>query len=112
MPRNLSITQARSRLPGLANALSRTSSAGAVAVTERGKPVLALLPWDLSEPLVETLEILGDQTLMGALRKRIKEARAGRTIPSASPNASFAWDGSSKPARGSMPARQTARESL
>ena len=61
--------------------LSCTPSAGAVAVTKRGKPVLALLPWDLYESLVETLEILGDQTLMGALRKSIKEARAGRTIP-------------------------------
>ena len=81
MPRNLSITQARSRVPGLANALSRTPSAGAVAVTRRGKPVLALRPWDLSERVVETLEILGDQTLMGAFRMSIKEGRAGRTIP-------------------------------
>lgn len=81
MTRNLSITQARSRLLGLADELNRTPSAGPVAVTKRGKPVLALLPWDLYESLVETLEILGDETLMGALRKSIKEARAGRTIP-------------------------------
>lgn len=81
MTKNLSITQARSRLLGIADELSRTPSAGAVAVTKRGKPVLALLPWELYERLVETLEILGDETLMAALRKSIKEARAGRTIP-------------------------------
>lgn len=81
MTRNLSLTEARSKLLGLAGELNRKPSAGAVAVTKRGKPVLALLPWDLYESLVETLEILGDEALMRGLRKSIKEARAGQTIP-------------------------------
>lgn len=81
MTKTLSITQARSQLLGLADELSHPGKAEAVAVTKHGRPVLALLPWDLYESLVETLEILGDEDLMKALRRSIKEARAGRTIP-------------------------------
>ena len=81
MTKTLSITQVRSQLLGLADELNRASPTGAVAVTKRGRPVLALLPWELYESLVETLEILGDRDLMKALRRSLKEARAGRTIP-------------------------------
>lgn len=80
MAKTLSITQVRSQLLGLAEELNRPSTAGPVAVTKRGKPVLALLPWELYESLMETLEILGDQTLMTAFRKSVKEARAGRRV--------------------------------
>lgn len=79
--KTLSITQVRSQLLGLADALNRPSATGSVAVTKRGRPVLALLPWELYESLVETLEILGDEDLMKALRRSLKEARAGKTIP-------------------------------
>ena len=81
MTKTMSITQARSELLGLADALNRSSARDAVAVTKRGRPVLALLPWDLYESLVETLEILGDEDLMKAFRRSVKEARAGRTVP-------------------------------
>ena len=37
------------------------------------------MPWDLYESIVETLEILGDQNLMAALRKGIKDIEEGRT---------------------------------
>ena len=80
MTKALSITQVRSQLLGLAEKLNRRSQAGAVVVTKRGQPVLALLPWELYEGLVETLEILGDEDLMKALRRGIKEARAGRVV--------------------------------
>jgi len=53
---------------------------GAVAVTRRGEPVLAILPWNLYESLMETLEILGDTELMAALRQGIKEAYEGKAI--------------------------------
>lgn len=81
MTRTLSITQARMELLALADELSRTPSAGVVEVTRRGRPVLALLPWELYESLVETLEILGDEDLMKGLRQSLKEARQGRTVP-------------------------------
>ena len=81
MTKTLSITQVRSRLLGPAEELNRPTGAAAVAFTKRGRPVLALLPWDFYESLVETLEILGDENLMKALRRSLKEARAGKTIP-------------------------------
>jgi PHD/YefM family antitoxin component YafN of YafNO toxin-antitoxin module len=81
MTKTLSISQARSQFLGLADKLARNPSAGGVMVTKRGQPVLALLPWGLYESLVETLEILGDEDLLKHLRRGLKEARAGRTIP-------------------------------
>ena len=81
MPKTLSISQLRSQLLGLADEQNRSSTAGPVMVTRRGKPVLALLPWELYESLTETLNILGDETLMRSLRQSLKEARAGKAIP-------------------------------
>jgi len=81
MPRSLSITQLRAQLLELAEELNRSSAAGPVTVTKRGKPVLALLPWELYESLTETLDILGDENLMRSLRQSLKEARAGKTTP-------------------------------
>ena len=34
----------------------------------RTEPVLAVMPWDLFESIVETLEIMGDMDMMDALR--------------------------------------------
>ena len=81
MTKALSITQVRSQLLELADKLSRRPQPGALAVTKRGRPVLALLPWELYEGLVETLEILGNEDLIKALRRSIKEARAGQAVP-------------------------------
>lgn len=44
------------------------------------KPVTFSL-WDRYESLVETLEIMGDEDLMAALRKGIREVDEGKTIP-------------------------------
>jgi PHD/YefM family antitoxin component YafN of YafNO toxin-antitoxin module len=52
-----------------------------VTVTRRGEPVLAILPWELYETLEETLEILGDEDLMTELRRSLREAEAGETVP-------------------------------
>jgi hypothetical protein len=43
--------------------------------------VLAVLPWDLYDSLVEALEILGDEDLMVALRQSIKEMESEELIP-------------------------------
>jgi hypothetical protein len=39
------------------------------------------MPWELYEAIVETLEIMGDEELMDALRQSIKEAEEGKAIP-------------------------------
>ena len=79
MPTYLSITRAREELSSLPDRLAREP--GAVAVTRRGEPVLAILPWELYEALEETLEILADKELMGALRRSRMEAEDGEADP-------------------------------
>jgi PHD/YefM family antitoxin component YafN of YafNO toxin-antitoxin module len=39
------------------------------------------MPWDLYESIAETLEIMGDDELMAALRQGIKEIEAGKGVP-------------------------------
>lgn len=38
------------------------------------------MPWDLYESIIETLEIMGDQTLMEPLRRSIRDIEEGRTF--------------------------------
>ena len=78
MIKDISITAARHELTSLPERLAEQP--GAVAVTRRGKPVLAILPWELYESIVETLEILGDDALMNALRKGVQELQEGRGV--------------------------------
>ena len=51
-------------------------------MTKRGDwmPVLTILPWNLYESLVETLDILEDEDLMAALRRGVAETEAGKGI--------------------------------
>lgn len=79
--RELSMTQARNQLTTLPERLAVEPDT--VAVTRRGRPVLAVMPWELYESLVETLEVLGDGELMEGLRRGLAEAEAGETL---------AWD--------------------
>lgn len=74
----ISITEARKELPSLPDRLK--DSPGAIAVTRREKPVLAIMPWDLYESIIETLEIMGDAELMDALRQGIRDVEEGRTF--------------------------------
>lgn len=79
MHKLLPMTQARHELTSLPELLAEEP--GAVAVTRRGEPVLAILSWDLYESLLETLEVLSDDDLMKALRQSLKEADRGEMIP-------------------------------
>src|SRR6266853_37518 len=56
----LAMAEARKQLPKLADALEKHPEIGAVKITRRGKPVLAVLSWDLYESVVETMEIMSD----------------------------------------------------
>ena len=78
MRKELPITEARHALTALPERLAQDPDT--VAITRRGKPVLAVMPWDLYESIVETLEIMGDDTLMAALRQGIKEIEAGKGV--------------------------------
>ena len=79
--RAIPITQARHELSRLPEEFIDDGSSDAIAITRRGKPVLAVLPWDLYDSLVETLEILSDEDLMAAVRQSIKEIKGEELIP-------------------------------
>src|SRR6266852_5873500 len=64
MEDTLSIVEAREQLTRLPEQfdeeLKTRRNVSAIKVTRHNKPVLAILPWELYESIVETLEILGD----------------------------------------------------
>jgi antitoxin YefM len=75
----LTISEARKALLDLPEQLAR-SSERAVTITRRGQPVLAVLPWEFYESIVETLEILGDPEMVAALRASLDDLKRGRLI--------------------------------
>ncbi len=78
MSASMPIIKVRDKLTSLPETLA--CAPGALEVTRRGKPVLAILSWELYESIVETLEILGDAEQLAALRQGIKDADTGRAI--------------------------------
>ncbi|MCX5794803.1 MAG: type II toxin-antitoxin system Phd/YefM family antitoxin [Elusimicrobia bacterium] len=76
----LSVTEARAQLLSLARDLGVKHGEG-VEVTLRGKPVLAILPFELYEALMETMEVLSDPGQAELLRKSLRELRQGKAIP-------------------------------
>lgn len=79
MTRTMPLVEARKRLTSLPEELEHEGEIDVLAVTRRGKPVLAVMPWDLYEAVTETLEIMGDKEMMAALRRGIKDVKEGRT---------------------------------
>ena len=82
MTKSMGMIDARKRLTSLPEEFAQAPELGAVAVTRRGKPVLAVLSWDLYESLLETLEIMGDPEMMKALRRGAQDIAAGRLATS------------------------------
>ncbi len=81
MTETLTISKFRSQLLKLPKKLAREKKPGTITVTQRGKPVLAVLPYDFYDSLMETLEVMSDPELMAALRQSAKEIKQGRGIP-------------------------------
>ncbi len=75
----LTMVDARRELTRLPERLE--AGPAAVAVTRRGKPVLAIMSWEDYEAIIETLEVLGDEDGMEQLRRSISEVKEGKTIP-------------------------------
>lgn len=76
---NIPIVKARAILSQLPERLSAENRAA--ALTRHGKPVLAVIPWDLYETIMETMDIMGDAEMMAALRESIEDIREGNLIP-------------------------------
>jgi antitoxin YefM len=75
----LTTVDARRELTRLPEKLE--ANPGTVAVTRRGKPVLAIMTWEDYQAILETLEILSDDKAVEQLRRGIKEVKEGKTIP-------------------------------
>jgi PHD/YefM family antitoxin component YafN of YafNO toxin-antitoxin module len=75
----LTISEARTEFPDLPKKLAREPEHAAV-ITRRGQPVLAILPWEFYESLVETLEVLSDSELMAELRESVTDIERGRLL--------------------------------
>jgi antitoxin YefM len=75
MIRQIQISEARRRLNELQKELGPDET---LSITSRGKQVFALMPWDLYESLVETIEIMGDPEMMMALKRGVRDIKSGR----------------------------------
>lgn len=81
MTRTLPMMEARKQLTSLPELLVHDGEIDVVEITRRGKPVLAVMPWELYESVFETLAVLGDHELLGALRQSIQEMESGTLVP-------------------------------
>ena len=82
MPREtkeLTTVDARRELTKLPEKLG--ANPATVAVTRRGKPVLAIMTWEDYQSILESLEILSDNDAVEQLRRSIKEVKEGKPIP-------------------------------
>jgi len=77
MARTLSISEVRNNLTRFPERLKHDPEP--VEITQRGKPVMALMSWDLFESLVETMEVMADEEAIKALRKSVRDVKEGRT---------------------------------
>ncbi|MDK2956247.1 MAG: antitoxin YefM [Desulfovibrionales bacterium] len=77
MEKSMNITEVRSKLTSLSDDLAMNKDT--LAITKRGKPVLALMPWDIYEALVETMDVMSDPDLMQAFREGVRDIQKGRT---------------------------------
>lgn len=77
--RELTTVDARKELTKLPEKLG--ANPATVAVTRRGKPVLAIMTWADYQAILETMEILNDDEALEQLRHSIKEVKEGKTIP-------------------------------
>ena len=81
MPKTLSMVEARKQLTSLPEEFDRQEDLDAVAITRRGKPVLAVMPWELYETITETLEVMADKEMTPVLKESIAEYGRGEAIP-------------------------------
>jgi PHD/YefM family antitoxin component YafN of YafNO toxin-antitoxin module len=73
--------EARKQLTSLPETLRHDGEIDVMEITRRGKPVLAVMPWELYDAIAETLEVMGDKELRAELRQSIEEMDKGKAIP-------------------------------
>lgn len=80
MTHTLSIMEARKQLTSMPETLLHDGQSDVLEITRRGKPVLAVMPWELYEAVTETLDILSDTESLALLRQSIQEIDAGTLL--------------------------------
>ncbi len=75
--KTMTLTEARNQLLKVAEEIERRPEQ-VVQITKRGKKVMTLLSTEVYEALVETLEIVADESAYAKLRRAIKEIDAGK----------------------------------
>jgi antitoxin YefM len=76
MPKSVPFTEARARLSDLLDQVERSHEH--VEITRNGRPAAVLMSPEEYESIVETLEILGDDELLGALEQSEEDVKSGR----------------------------------
>lgn len=77
----ISIGDARKNLTKIPARFKENPALGAIAITKRGQPIMALVDWNLFESILETMEIMSDPELMKHIRQGIREMERGDLIP-------------------------------
>ena len=78
--KNMTLTEARNSLLELAKKMER-DPAFVVEVVKRGRRVMTMMPAELYESILETLEVLADEEAAPRLRRALREIDAGKGIP-------------------------------
>jgi PHD/YefM family antitoxin component YafN of YafNO toxin-antitoxin module len=71
------ISRTRDKLTTFPSTLKTSDT---IAVTSRGKRVLAVMSWQKYDVIRETMSILGDPALMRSLKRSLREARTGSLV--------------------------------
>jgi antitoxin YefM len=84
-PRTYSISEIREEITRLPEQFEQEPEA--VTITRRGRPVMAILPFEAYQELLEkiealqeTLEVIQDEELMTAFREGVKALQNGETV--------------------------------
>ena len=78
MVHTMPISQTRDKLTTFPSTLKTSDT---IAVTSRGKRVLAVMSWKKYDVIRETMSILDDPVLMRSLKRSLREARTGSLVP-------------------------------
>lgn len=80
MAQSLSMSEAREQLTRLPEQLAAAPETHAVTITRHGEPVLAVLPYDFYESIMETLEIMTDPDELATIRAGLQDLTDGHTV--------------------------------
>ena len=78
--REIPVLEADHTLARLADEFAPNPQEAVAVITRHGKPALAVLSWEYFESLLETLEVMGDEEAMTAIREYERALKSGEEI--------------------------------